>query len=49
VDHVVVRDDVLAGPMPRETITCLLDLHAPVQVMQGSGGRLIRFAADLNP
>lgn len=26
VDHVVVGGDVLPGPMPRETLTCLLDL-----------------------
>src|SRR2546425_4598832 len=25
VDHVVVRGDVILGPMPRETLTCLLD------------------------
>jgi putative phosphoesterase len=39
VDHVVVGGDVLPGPMPRETITCLLDLDIPVQFIQGNGDR----------
>ena len=29
-DHVVVGGDVLPGPMPRETLTQLLDLTIPV-------------------
>ncbi|HLB45657.1 MAG TPA: metallophosphoesterase family protein [Anaerolineales bacterium] len=37
VDHVVVGGDVLPGPMPRETLTCLLDLNVPVQFIQGNG------------
>src|SRR5437867_7332822 len=39
VDHVVVGGDVLPGPMPRETLTCLLDLDLPVQFIQGNGDR----------
>ena len=39
VDHVVVGGDVLPGPMPRETITCLRDLDIPVQCIQGNGDR----------
>jgi putative phosphoesterase len=39
VDHVVVGGDVLPGPMPRETITCLLDLDIPVRFIQGNGDR----------
>jgi putative phosphoesterase len=39
VDQVVVGGDVLPGPMPRETITCLLDLDIPVQFIQGNGDR----------
>ena len=39
VDHVVVGGDVVPGPMPRETIACLLDLDIPVQVIQGNGDR----------
>jgi len=39
VDHVVVGGDVVPGPMPRETITCLLDLGIPVHFIQGNGER----------
>lgn len=39
VDHLVVGGDVLPGPMPRETIACLLDLDIPVQFVQGKGDR----------
>jgi len=39
VDHVVVGGDVLPGPMPRETLTCLLDLDIPVQFIHGNGDR----------
>jgi putative phosphoesterase len=40
-DHVVVGGDVLPGPMPRETIACLLDLDIPVQFIQGNGDRVV--------
>jgi hypothetical protein len=30
-----------AGPMPRETIMCLLGLHVPVQFIQGNGDRVV--------
>ena len=33
----MVGGDVLPGPMPRETLTCLLDLNVPVQFIQGNG------------
>ncbi|MGH8058933.1 MAG: metallophosphoesterase family protein [Candidatus Entotheonellia bacterium] len=39
VDHIVVGGDVVLGPMPRETLTCLLDLDIPVQFIQGNGDR----------
>ena len=39
VDRIVVGGDVLPGPMPRETIACLLDLDIPVQFIQGNGER----------
>lgn len=39
VDQIVVGGDVLPGPMPRETLTCLLDLSIPVQFIQGNGDR----------
>lgn len=39
VDRVMVGGDVLPGPMPRETLTCLLDLDIPVQFIHGNGDR----------
>lgn len=39
VDQVVVGGDVLPGPMPRETITRLLELKLPVKFIQGNGDR----------
>jgi putative phosphoesterase len=41
VDHVVVGGDVLPGPMPRETLTCLLDLDIPAQFIHGNGDRVV--------
>jgi predicted phosphodiesterase len=37
VERVIVGGDVVPGPMPRETLTCLLDLDVPVQFIQGNG------------
>jgi putative phosphoesterase len=37
VDHVVVGGDVVPGPMPRETLTCLLNFDIPVQFIRGNG------------
>jgi predicted phosphodiesterase len=37
VDQIVVGGDVVPGPMPRETLQCLLDLGIPVQFIQGNG------------
>jgi putative phosphoesterase len=39
VDRVVVGGDVVPGPMPRETIACLLDLDLPTEFIQGNGDR----------
>jgi putative phosphoesterase len=39
VDQIVVGGDVVAGPMPRETLECLLSLPTPVQFIQGNGDR----------
>src|SRR5579864_2831635 len=39
VDLIVVGGDVLPGPMPRETIDCLLDLKIPTQFIRGNGDR----------
>jgi putative phosphoesterase len=36
VDQVVVGGDVVPGPMPRETLACLLDLTVPAQFIQGN-------------
>lgn len=46
VDHVVVGGDVLPGPMPRETLTCLLDLEIPVQFIQGNGELAVLLPRD---
>ncbi len=37
VDRIVVGGDVVPGPMPRETLRCLLDLDLPVQFIRGNG------------
>jgi putative phosphoesterase len=39
VDLVVVGGDVIAGPMPHETLACLLNLALPVQFIQGNADR----------
>jgi predicted phosphodiesterase len=41
VDQVVVGGDVVPGPMPREALTCLLDLDLPVQYIRGNGERVV--------
>ena len=42
VDHVVIGGDVVPGPMPRESLTRLLDLDLPVQFIHGNGDRVVR-------
>jgi predicted phosphodiesterase len=37
IDVLIVGGDVLPGPMPRETIRCLLNLEVPVQFIYGNG------------
>jgi predicted phosphodiesterase len=39
VDRVVVGGDVVPGPLPCETIQCLLDLDIPAQFIHGNGDR----------
>jgi putative phosphoesterase len=39
VDQIVVGGDVLPGPMPRESLACLLDLKVPIHFIQGNGDR----------
>src|SRR5437660_6705419 len=41
VDLVLLGGDVFPGPMPLETIRCLLDLDIPVQFIQGNGDRVV--------
>jgi predicted phosphodiesterase len=36
VDQIVIGGDVVPGPMPRETLQCLLDLDLPVQFIHGN-------------
>ena len=42
VDEILVGGDVVPGPMPRETIACLQDLHLPVRWISGNGDREVR-------
>ena len=37
VDRIVVGGDVLPGPMPRETLGCLLSLDVPAEFIYGNG------------
>jgi putative phosphoesterase len=39
VDQIVIGGDVFPGPMPSETLACLLNLDVPVQFIQGNGDR----------
>jgi predicted phosphodiesterase len=41
VDVIVVGGDVLPGPMPRETLDCLLHLDVPVRFLYGNGERAV--------
>ena len=40
-DEIVVGGDVVPGPMPRETLECLLDLDLPIRFIQGNGDRVV--------
>jgi putative phosphoesterase len=37
VDHLIIGGDVVPGPMPREVLARLLNLHIPAQFIQGNG------------
>ena len=39
VDQIVVGGDIVPGPMPRESVSALLDLPVPVRFIQGNGER----------
>jgi putative phosphoesterase len=41
VDRIVVGGDIMPGPMPRESLECLLDLRTPVEFIQGNGDRIV--------
>src|SRR6187455_462356 len=41
VDLVVVGGDVLPGPMPRESMDCLLALDIPIRFIHGNGDRVV--------
>lgn len=41
VGLVVVGGDVLPGPMPRETLACLMELEVPVRFIHGNGERIV--------
>jgi predicted phosphodiesterase len=41
VDLVVIGGDVLPGPMPRETLACLMALEIPVRFISGNGERIV--------
>lgn len=41
VDLVVIGGDVLPGPMPRETMACLMGLEIPVRFIHGNGDRVV--------
>jgi putative phosphoesterase len=39
IDQIVVGGDVFPGPMPIETIKCLLSVEIPIQFIHGNGDR----------
>jgi predicted phosphodiesterase len=41
VDLLVIGGDVLPGPMPRETMACLMALEIPVRFIHGNGDRVV--------
>lgn len=41
VDQIVVGGDVLPGPMPFETLACLLNLDIPIRFIHGNGERAV--------
>src|SRR4029079_5745943 len=45
VDLVVIGGDVLPGPMPHETMACLIALEISVRFIHGNGDRVV--AANL--
>jgi putative phosphoesterase len=46
IDEIVVGGDVVPGPMPRETLECLLTLEIPVRFIMGNGDRIVLAKMD---
>jgi putative phosphoesterase len=42
IDHLIVGGDVVLGPMPRETLACLMNVDIPMQFIQGNCDREVR-------
>jgi putative phosphoesterase len=42
IDHLIVGGDVVLGPLPRETLACLMDVDIPMQFIQGNCDREVR-------
>jgi putative phosphoesterase len=40
-EQIIIGGDVLPGPMPRETLECLLRLDIPVRFIHGNGDRVV--------
>jgi putative phosphoesterase len=41
VDQIIVGGDVVPGPMPHETLACLLSLDPPASFIRGNGDRVV--------
>jgi predicted phosphodiesterase len=49
VDRIIIGGDVLPGPMPAETLSCLLALDIPVSYIIGNGDReVLAFKAGID-
>ena len=46
IDGIVIGGDVVPGPMPRETLACLLDLDIPTRFLRGNGDREVLAQVD---
>lgn len=46
IDEIIVRGDVVPGPMPRETLECLLALDIAARFIMGNGDRIVLAQMD---
>jgi predicted phosphodiesterase len=46
IDEIIVGGDVVPGPMPRETLECLLTLDIPARFIMGNGDRIVLAQMD---